>query len=591
MITLRKTLHTLFLLAISMSAQASMIPIYDDNNSSDESQSGSYENDSYESDEPSEKIEEVQIIGSTWEEMKLKLEALMEETMTDQRYEKRAFAMDFTLKEQTKYIEWFCGECLEKYEYRKRIAIGGSSSRIAIGGSNREYKGPDPTINMTYILTITNYALAEARSRQSEAYEFYSMHKSSNGNKCNFLVDNMDLTKINEKTFHSLMVRAKLSAEETNRGAHDSAQQSPVDVLAITLKNIELDKAVQELIAVIDSFLLNSMKPVVVTVFNLAPNAQFLPDKLLSGWTQIFSKSSRFCSITRAITYENDERRLYLALNNDLRRVRDLHGLKPSEAKAKVVEFICGKYDSFQSDLQIMTGRGNHGNGFSILKESLPRWLEDDSVRDLILSHGPNDRNPGIYDVFLRKPISMLSPELNRAPPHVQHMLRCGAITAARPSLDGKGWILQYGEETEIKEENYIEVRLADEERYLKVKHKNKKANPRFKAVQQAVAPKGAPKAAKQQAAPKAAPKAAKQQAAQKAAPKAAKQQAVPKAAPKAVKQPAAPKAAPKAVKQQAAPKAVKQPAAPKAAPKAGKVGPAPKVEQKVAPKKQGGKK
>src|SRR3990167_10183268 len=169
MIKIRTTIYMLGLLTTSLSAQASFnnnnVGVRDEqalraahaaaepnlrfNEFSDESSSGSYED---ESEESSEKIEEIQIQGSTWEEMKPKLEKLIEETIADPRYEERLFAMDFTKEEQAKYIEWSCDERKEKFK---------SCYPIGICGGNRHYNGSDPTISMTFILRVSNYTLRE----------------------------------------------------------------------------------------------------------------------------------------------------------------------------------------------------------------------------------------------------------------------------------------------------------------------------------------------------------------------------------------------------------------------------------------------
>ena len=84
----------------------------------------------------------------------------------------------------------------------------------------------------------------------------------------------------------------------------------------------------------------------------------------------------------------------------------DLHGMNQMEAHRALVDFIDRQQAAGKRCVSIITGKGIYRGGVGILREAVPRWLNEPSIRRHILafSHAqPKDGGTGALYVLLRR--------------------------------------------------------------------------------------------------------------------------------------------------------------------------------------------
>lgn len=88
----------------------------------------------------------------------------------------------------------------------------------------------------------------------------------------------------------------------------------------------------------------------------------------------------------------------------------DLHGLTQSEAHDALVGFVRRSHGSGRRLLLVITGKGGPGYGDGrdrgVLRSAVPRWLNEASLRPLVLavhSAQPQHGGQGAFYVFLRR--------------------------------------------------------------------------------------------------------------------------------------------------------------------------------------------
>lgn len=84
----------------------------------------------------------------------------------------------------------------------------------------------------------------------------------------------------------------------------------------------------------------------------------------------------------------------------------DLHGLTQSEAHDALIGFVRRSYAQGRRLLLVITGKGGMPRGEGVLRSSVPRWLHESPVRDLVLAvhqAQPHHGGGGAYYVYLRR--------------------------------------------------------------------------------------------------------------------------------------------------------------------------------------------
>jgi hypothetical protein len=110
-----------------------------------------------------------------------------------------------------------------------------------------------------------------------------------------------------------------------------------------------------------------------------------------------------------ATIIESQEKRLYFCFYNTKQNILDFHQTSSDEAFAKVQALIVDKYNNFESECTIITGRGNHVNSngaTGVLYKAFKQWAKKE-LTPYIKSYIPIRDNGG-YKVILREPITLI---------------------------------------------------------------------------------------------------------------------------------------------------------------------------------------
>jgi DNA-nicking Smr family endonuclease len=84
----------------------------------------------------------------------------------------------------------------------------------------------------------------------------------------------------------------------------------------------------------------------------------------------------------------------------------DLHGMTQSEAHRVLTGFITGQQAAGRRCVLVITGKGRGKQGAGILRESVPRWLNEGPLRERVLAFDyarPQDGGEGALYVLLRR--------------------------------------------------------------------------------------------------------------------------------------------------------------------------------------------
>ena len=87
----------------------------------------------------------------------------------------------------------------------------------------------------------------------------------------------------------------------------------------------------------------------------------------------------------------------------------DLHGYSLSQAYEILLKFLAASQNSGARCVLVITGKGGRfGKGTGKLKSELPNWLNDNSLKPMILSFShaiPRDGGNGAFYILLRNPV------------------------------------------------------------------------------------------------------------------------------------------------------------------------------------------
>jgi DNA-nicking Smr family endonuclease len=84
----------------------------------------------------------------------------------------------------------------------------------------------------------------------------------------------------------------------------------------------------------------------------------------------------------------------------------DLHGMTQSQAHAALNSFILRGWHEQRRMVLVITGKGSGGQGAGILRQVVPRWLNESPLRPLVLAiqrAQPKDGGDGALYVLLKK--------------------------------------------------------------------------------------------------------------------------------------------------------------------------------------------
>jgi DNA-nicking Smr family endonuclease len=84
----------------------------------------------------------------------------------------------------------------------------------------------------------------------------------------------------------------------------------------------------------------------------------------------------------------------------------DLHGMTQAEAHRELIDFVVASYQAGRRCVLVITGRGLGPDGPGVLKNAVPRWLEEAGLRRMILAVAaaqPRHGGAGALYLLLRR--------------------------------------------------------------------------------------------------------------------------------------------------------------------------------------------
>jgi len=129
-----------------------------------------------------------------------------------------------------------------------------------------------------------------------------------------------------------------------------------------------------------------------------SPPLQCAPDRAEAGPapSQVDQPLDRFAGIDRA-----NAERLKRGLHAIEARL-DLHGMTQAEAHRELIGFVVASHEVGRRCVLIITGRGLGPDGPGVLKNAVPRWLEEAGLRRRILAvAGAQPRHGGAGALYL----------------------------------------------------------------------------------------------------------------------------------------------------------------------------------------------
>lgn len=319
----------------------------------------------------------VSVPDTPWIHLKPHLENLIRQTVEDPLCEERTIHFKRLGKDSEDYFEWK-EQLQNSFSYPISIGSGNEGTEgVKVDGQYEKYNS---------FLRISNYTKKEQDARELPYKKF-----GGNFNK----------NQINLETFYNLMVRAGFKEDEFAKGKY--GYQDQIYVKPVYLKNKVLDVCAIEMKENILSTLQRVTQPYVAFILELAQNTPYTLEELSSygGRESFFHEIEPLAEIV-----EQKENRIYVVYYNEKKSHLDLHELALNEAKEKVTSFIKEKYDNFETECTITTGRGNHvnSNGTSgVLKQMLPLWANSELksyIQEITLCNGG-----GFYKVKLIEPV------------------------------------------------------------------------------------------------------------------------------------------------------------------------------------------
>jgi len=158
--------------------------------------------------------------------------------------------------------------------------------------------------------------------------------------------------------------------------------------------------------------------PFHIVGFKINKASGLTPSQLLNSFLKKVSYEYNNSLFNRGMIQDPKSDYLYLCMDNDNRKILDLHGKKDQssgiyegrnvkQAREETLNFIMQAYETFQDEVTVLTGRGNHvsSNGQKgVLYEAFEKeWINDKSLASVIKSYYPLEGNGG-YKVVLIKP-------------------------------------------------------------------------------------------------------------------------------------------------------------------------------------------
>ncbi len=316
------------------------------------------------------------------------LEPALRKSIANPAYIERSFCMDVHRDDFVSFHDW-----LNAFRGQFKYPIG-----LGLSGKGAEGDRIDGRYEVYHEqINVHNYTKKEESAREVNEYKFFG--------------GNIDPRLINERTFYNLMARVGFTEEDFKNGS--TGIQGRIAVKPIQLKSKTLAECQKEIEGMLQATMEKSAEAHVTFIFNLPDGAQYKVGDINIRETGI-TRSHFIGGNNLATIYEHEENRLYFCLLNNQRKTLDLHpfekdgkfnGITKASAFELVRDFIYERYDAFEDECIVLTGRGNHVNGNGtrgVLVSAFPKWMNDEFIKPFVRKFTPIMGNGG-FKILLNK--------------------------------------------------------------------------------------------------------------------------------------------------------------------------------------------
>jgi len=224
-----------------------------------------------------------------------------------------------------------------------------------------------------------------------------------------YQIDPLQEEKVEWPLIYDLAMRSGFSIE-------DFKFNNSLKIRVLELQAKTEEENLEEIQKFLATKLPKDSNPFHIVGIKVNKNSGIKPGQLLKSFR---TRESHYIKaiIDRGTIYDSQSDYFYLCLDNENRKILDLHGKKNQssglfegrnveQAHAETLEFIKQAYETFQDEITVLTGRGNHvnPNGKSgVLHEAFEKeWIKNKFLAPLIKGYYPLEGNGG-YKITLVK--------------------------------------------------------------------------------------------------------------------------------------------------------------------------------------------
>ncbi len=249
-----------------------------------------------------------------------------------------------------------------------------------------------------YIIQVSLYSLAKERERIEKDFVYQ--------------VSQQEEKEVNWPLVFDAAMRSKFTLE-------DFKFNNSIKVRLIDLQGDSEEKSLEEFSQFLETKLPKDRNPFHILGIKVNKKIVGSQGRILEGLLKKVSELNTGFH-TRGVVSDSRSGSIYICLDNIHRKTLDLHGKKlPSsgeyegrsvkEAGDETRDFIIQAYETFQDDVTVLTGRGNHVNTNGrrgALKEAFRKeWMKDNLLGSIIKNYFPLEGEGGYKIIFIKPEI------------------------------------------------------------------------------------------------------------------------------------------------------------------------------------------
>jgi len=235
--------------------------------------------------------------------------------------------------------------------------------------------------------------------------------------------------KVDWPLIYDLVMRAGFSLEDFNFN-------NSLKIRLLELQGENEEENMAEIRQFLETKLPKDSNPFHIVGIKVSKASGLQPGQLLHSFLLKESHIYNEALFNRGMIHDHKSDYFYLCLDNKKRKILDLHGKRiqnngnydgrtAKQARAETLDFILQAYETFQDEVTVLTGRGNHigSNGQKgVLYAAFEKeWINDESIVSIIKKYHPLSGNGGYKIIFVKsKKLGLSTARNEEALPHVK---------------------------------------------------------------------------------------------------------------------------------------------------------------------------